>query len=152
MNVIEINGSLYNLGQFVALEERSGSPTEGEVSDGAPTAPELVITFSDGSRVSASLYEHERIRAVIMARSEPIAAQDLTPTAPGGRVAPTTTLREAREIAEREIITRTLRRRSGQISASAADLGISRPTLYELIEKLGLSRTAWTDVESEESK
>jgi two-component system, NtrC family, response regulator len=33
-----------------------------------------------------------------------------------------------------------LRRHRGKITAAALDLGISRPTLYELMEKLGIAR------------
>jgi two-component system NtrC family response regulator len=51
-----------------------------------------------------------------------------------------TTLRQAREHVERELIERALKRNSGKITPAAADLGISRPTLYELMEKLGISK------------
>jgi two-component system NtrC family response regulator len=33
-----------------------------------------------------------------------------------------------------------LRRHKGKIIAAALELGISRPTLYELMEKLGIAR------------
>jgi len=33
-----------------------------------------------------------------------------------------------------------LRKHSGKITIAAAELGISRPTLYELMEKLGIAR------------
>ena len=52
---------------------------------------------------------------------------------------PATTLKEAREHAERELILQALKRNAGKISAASIELGISRPTLYELIEKLGIS-------------
>jgi two-component system NtrC family response regulator len=51
-----------------------------------------------------------------------------------------TTLREAREHVEREMVQQALKRNSGKITAAAADLGISRPTLYELMEKLGIGK------------
>ena len=38
------------------------------------------------------------------------------------------------------MINRALRRNKGTISRAAADLGISRPTLYELMEKLDINR------------
>ena len=50
------------------------------------------------------------------------------------------TLREAREHVEREMIEQALKRNSGKITSAAADLGISRPTLYELMEKLGIPK------------
>ena len=50
------------------------------------------------------------------------------------------TLKQARETAEREVILAALQRGGGKISRAAEDLGISRPTLYELMEKLGIER------------
>jgi two-component system NtrC family response regulator len=50
------------------------------------------------------------------------------------------TLREAREGVERDLIQDALRRHMGRITSAAEELGISRPTLYELMEKLGIAR------------
>ena len=50
------------------------------------------------------------------------------------------TLREARESVERELVEDALRRHGGKITSAAQELGISRPTLYELMEKLGIAR------------
>jgi two-component system, NtrC family, response regulator len=41
---------------------------------------------------------------------------------------------------ERELIQEALKRHAGKITAAAVELGISRPTLYELMEKLGIER------------
>ena len=49
-------------------------------------------------------------------------------------------LREAREALERDLVRRALNLHAGNISAAAQELGISRPTLYELIEKLHVKR------------
>jgi two-component system NtrC family response regulator len=49
-------------------------------------------------------------------------------------------LKDAREAVEREMIANALRRHSGKITAAAIDLGISRPTLYELMTKLGIEK------------
>lgn len=49
-------------------------------------------------------------------------------------------LREARERVEREMVGQALRRSGGNISAAAVELGVSRPTLYELLDKLGIQR------------
>ncbi len=53
---------------------------------------------------------------------------------------PAQTLKEARESVEREMVQEALRRHRGKITAAAVELGISRPTLYELMEKLGIGR------------
>jgi two-component system, NtrC family, response regulator len=49
-------------------------------------------------------------------------------------------LKEARETLERELVNQSLDRNEGNISAAAKDLGISRPTFYELMNKLGISK------------
>jgi two-component system NtrC family response regulator len=49
-------------------------------------------------------------------------------------------LKEARESVEREMVQDALRRHRGQITAAALELGISRPTLYELMDKLGIAK------------
>jgi two-component system NtrC family response regulator len=78
-------------------------------------------------------------RAVIMADGKRITAEDLELIQVAGTERPTT-LKEARESIEREMIQQVLQRHSGKISSAAVELGISRPTLYELMEKLGISR------------
>ena len=78
-------------------------------------------------------------RAVIMADSKRITEKDLE-LAPGPGLSSSSTLKEARENVEREMVQRALKRNLGRISAAATELGISRPTLYELMEKLGVSR------------
>ncbi len=50
------------------------------------------------------------------------------------------TLKEAREGVERELVEDALRRHGGKITSAALELGISRPTLYELMEKLGIPK------------
>ena len=78
-------------------------------------------------------------RAVIMAEGKRITEKDLE-LAPSGGVASVATLKEVREGVEKELIQRTLKRHLGKISSAAAELGVSRPTLYELMEKLGIAR------------
>lgn len=54
-------------------------------------------------------------------------------------------LRAMRQAAEREAITRALRKSQGQVPAAAAMLGISRAQLYRLISRLGLDHHAVGD-------
>jgi len=75
-------------------------------------------------------------RAVIMAEGKRLTAKDLELAHTVG----TTTLKDAREAVERELIQQALRKHLGKITPAAAELGISRPTLYELMEKLGISK------------
>jgi two-component system NtrC family response regulator len=78
-------------------------------------------------------------RAIIMAEGKRITEKDLE-LGPSGGIAAAATLKEIREGVEREVIQQTLKRHLGKISSAAAELGISRPTLYELMEKLGIAR------------
>ena len=79
-------------------------------------------------------------RAVIMASGSRVTAKDLELQQSQDLESSATTLREAREQVEREMIEHALKRNSGKITSAAAELGISRPTLYELMEKLGISK------------
>jgi two-component system, NtrC family, response regulator len=79
-------------------------------------------------------------RAVIMASGSRVTARDLELQQSQEMASSATTLREARESVEREMIQQALKRNSGKITSAAADLGISRPTLYELMDKLGISK------------
>ena len=47
------------------------------------------------------------------------------------------TLREAREITDRDLVLRVLKENNFNLARSAVNLGISRPNLYDLMEKLG---------------
>jgi two-component system NtrC family response regulator len=80
-------------------------------------------------------------RAVIMAEGKRVTAADLELT-DALDVLPLQTLKEARENAEREIVLDALRRNKWKITAAALELGISRPTLYELMEKLGIAKNS----------
>ena len=78
-------------------------------------------------------------RAVIMAEGKRVTASDLE-LADALDGLPPQTLKEARENVEREIVRDALRRHKGKVTSAALELGISRPTLYELMEKLGIAR------------
>ena len=78
-------------------------------------------------------------RAVIMADGKRIMPADMElPHVTDALFSPAT-LREARESVEREVVLQALKRNAGKISAASTELGISRPTLYELMAKLGIS-------------
>ena len=79
-------------------------------------------------------------RAVIMASGSRVTAKDIELQQSQGVASSATTLRDAREHVEREMIEQALKRNFGKITAAAADLGISRPTLYELMGKLGIAK------------
>lgn len=80
-------------------------------------------------------------RAVIMSESNRLTAADLEldPFATGGGAM---TLKDAREALEREMISNALKKHGGKMAPAAVELGISRPTLYDLMDKLGLQKPA----------
>ena len=49
-------------------------------------------------------------------------------------------LKEARETLEKELLLKALSRNSGNLTKAALDLGVSRPTLYDLMEKFGIPK------------
>ena len=49
-------------------------------------------------------------------------------------------LKEAREALEKELVQYALAKHKGNVTQAAAELGISRPTLYELMDKLGVEK------------
>jgi two-component system NtrC family response regulator len=86
------------------------------------------------------LENHVR-RAALMSCGSQVTVEDLKLPTSGqfpAVASQTTTLRAARDIAERELIRSTLERHGGNISRSARELGVSRPTLHSLIQKHGL--------------
>ena len=77
-------------------------------------------------------------RAVIMTETKLIGAVDLDlaePDAAGGQVL---NLKSAREAVDRKVIRHALARSEGNISNTAKLLGISRPTLYDLLKQYDL--------------
>ena len=76
-------------------------------------------------------------RAVIMADRSQIQRSDLgLPTSDGE--ATVLNLSAVRERAEREAVVRALGRSNGNVTKAAELLGVSRPTLYDLMAKAGL--------------
>jgi two-component system NtrC family response regulator len=87
-------------------------------------------------------------RAVIMADGARIHARDLGLDAPEAADEPLN-LRVVREAAERDSVLRALGQSNGNLSRAAELLGISRPTLYDLLNRFGLKRDATTPVREE---
>jgi two-component system NtrC family response regulator len=78
-------------------------------------------------------------RAVIMADGKRIMPADMELAHVTNALLSPNTLKEARESLEREMVVQALKRNAGKISAASVELGISRPTLYELMAKLGIA-------------
>ncbi len=77
-------------------------------------------------------------RAVIMAEGKLVAATDLDLAGPDEEEAHALNLKGAREQVDRKVIRHALARSEGNISSTAKLLGISRPTLYDLLKQYDL--------------
>ena len=77
-------------------------------------------------------------RAVIMTEGKLIGACDLDLAAPDEGDGQVLNLKSARETADRKVIRHALARSEGNISNTAKLLGISRPTLYDLLKQYDL--------------
>lgn len=112
-----------------AEEQRSGTMTL------MPDAIEAIDAFPWPGNVRE--LENRTKRAVIMAESSTLRAEDfgLTPVEADPDAF---NLRRVRDQAEREAVMRVIGRASGNISKAAELLGVSRPTLYDLMDKYGL--------------
>jgi two-component system NtrC family response regulator len=80
-------------------------------------------------------------RAIVLAAGNSIKAEDLGLDAANGRAHKTASLKGARDATEREMLADALRRNNGNISKTAKSLGISRPTLYDLMARHGLGNS-----------
>ncbi|MCL2162532.1 MAG: PEP-CTERM-box response regulator transcription factor [Betaproteobacteria bacterium] len=81
-------------------------------------------------------------RAVIMADGNRITAEDLGLDTGGDddEALEYLNLRRVRDVAERQAVVRVLARTNGNIARAAEVLGVSRPSLYDLMSRFGLKK------------
>jgi two-component system NtrC family response regulator len=133
--------------------KRFGAQNGREDLSFSPRAVQMIVSHPWTGNVRE--LQNRIQRAVVMADSRSITEADLelvaaipavttqgSPTGGGRAEGPATHpgLKEAREQLEREMVAVAMERHGGNISAAAKDLGISRPTFYELMNKLGISK------------
>ena len=78
-------------------------------------------------------------RSVIMSEGKKITLEDLEMQSVAG-VKENILLKDARENLEKELILKAIARNENNLTKAASDLGISRPTLYDLMGKLGIPK------------
>ena len=115
--------------------ERLGAVAEVKVDGLAPDAVEAIAAYRWPGNVRE--LENRIKRAVIMADGKLLGAADLDLRQGAEPLA--INLRAAREVADRTAIHHALTRTENNISGAAKLLGISRPTLYDLIKQYQLS-------------
>ena len=144
----------YRLAEIVikipSLAERAGDPTllakaflkrfAGEMNPQVTGFAKDALVAIDGWGWPGNVRELEnRIkRAVIMADSKLVGAEDLDLENAGDEDKLPLNLKFAREQSDRKIIRHALARSEGNISSTAKMLGISRPTLYDLLKQYDL--------------
>lgn len=111
--------------------ERFNASLGRTVKGFAPEAMAAISTYEWPGNVRE--LENRVKRALVMASSDLITATDL-----GLSAGHFPTLRELRERTEREAVTSALSLAENNVSAAAKLLGISRPTLYELMRSLSI--------------
>ncbi len=78
-------------------------------------------------------------RAVIMTDDKKISAEDLEISG-SQQKRERVSLKEARDMVERELVVKSLARNDGNLTRASIELGVSRPTLYDLMEKYGIPK------------
>jgi two-component system NtrC family response regulator len=84
-------------------------------------------------------------RAVVMAEGKYVTPENLELKDPSSSEEEASTLRASRDSRERDLVRLAMEKADGNVSRAAADLGISRPTLYQLLARYGLKKTKFED-------
>jgi two-component system, NtrC family, response regulator len=118
-----------------ALLQRYMAESQRQISGCEPAAPTALTTYSWPGNVRE--LENRLQRAVIMASGPLLTPEDLGLPRPE-TVAKPPTLQEARAVVEADLIRQALARNNGNITHTATELDLSRPTLRELMRKYDL--------------
>jgi two-component system, NtrC family, response regulator len=84
-------------------------------------------------------------RAVVMAEGRYVTPEHLELQEAIAAGEETPTLKASRETREKDLVRLAMEKAEGNISRAAAELGISRPTLYQLLARYGLKKTKSED-------
>jgi two-component system NtrC family response regulator len=84
-------------------------------------------------------------RAVVMAEGKYVTPMNLELIDPSSVEEDTSTLRASRDSREKDLVRVALEKAEWNVSRAAVDLGISRPTLYQLLARYGLKKAKSED-------
>ena len=79
-------------------------------------------------------------RAVVMAEGKYVTPSNLELNDPSSAEEETSTLRASRDSRENDLVRQAMEKSEWNVSKAAVELGISRPTLYQLLTRYGLKR------------
>lgn len=114
-----------------------------------PQAIEALLAHSWPGNVRE--LENRVMRAVVMAEGKYVTSANLELKDISSVNRDSTPLRVARDIHEKELVKVMLEKADGNVSKVAVELGISRPTLYQLLSRYGLRQSKFTDKHGERS-
>ena len=122
--------------QAEAMQQRYAAESKKKIIGFSPQALTALQTHSWPGNTRE--LDNRIKRAVIMTTRSRLTPADLELTSPSqfeGR-----RLKEARESVEKELIQQVLAKYKGNIAKTASDLGLSRPSLYDRMQKLSIQR------------
>ncbi len=150
----------YRLAEIVvdipALRDRDGDAVllahafvqrfAGDHGRGAMTLTDDAVQCIETHRWPGNIRELENAikRAVIMADGNCITAEDIGLDVNPDEELEALNLRVVREEAERRAVVRVMARVNGNVARAAEVLGISRPTLYDLMNRFGIKKETST--------
>jgi two-component system NtrC family response regulator len=108
-----------------------------------PEAMEALTTYQWPGNVRE--LENRIKRAVVMADGKYVTPMNLELKDPSASEEEASTLRVSRDSREKELVRLAMEKAEGNVSRAAAELGISRPTLYQLLARYGLKKTKSED-------
>jgi len=137
--VVEIPALRFRKGDAVLLAHGFVRKFAAEQRRSSMTLNSDALNAIDAHDWPGNVRELENVlkRAVIMADSSMITGADIGIAAGTGE-SEVLNLRQIREEAEKTAVLRVLSRANGNLSKAAEMLGISRPTLYDLMHRFGL--------------
>ena len=120
-----------------AFLQRYASGAKKRIKGFAPQAIRAIETHAWPGNVRE--LENRVKRAVIMAEGVKITPADLELSSRYAKYEGQG-LKQSREALERDLIQQAMARNKGNLTRTASELGLSRPTLYDLMDKLGIAR------------
>lgn len=106
------------------------------VRDFTPQAVEALMAHNWPGNVRE--LENRVKRAVVMAEGKYVSPANLELKEPSSVDRGSSRLRVVRNLHEKELVRSVLEKADGNVSKAAVELGISRPTLYQLLSRYGL--------------